>query len=169
MISEVYGGGGNSGATFTHDYVELFNPTAADVCLDGWQVQYFSAAGTAPVNPVATLTGRIPAGGYYLVQQQAGAGGTTPLPTPNLVNGTGVAMSATNGRVQLLPPAPASAPVDLVGYGSATTFETAATPALSNTTAAIRNGGGTTDTDNNSVDFTVGAPDLTTARPRRAV
>ena len=25
MISQVYGGGGNSGATYTHDFVELYN------------------------------------------------------------------------------------------------------------------------------------------------
>ena len=28
VISEVYGGGGNSGATLTHDFIELYNPTA---------------------------------------------------------------------------------------------------------------------------------------------
>lgn len=35
VLSEVYGGGGNSGATFTHDFIELFNPTEAAVSLDG--------------------------------------------------------------------------------------------------------------------------------------
>ena len=25
VISQVYGGGGNAGATFTHDFIELFN------------------------------------------------------------------------------------------------------------------------------------------------
>ena len=154
VISEVYGGGGNSGATYTHDYIELFNPTDADICLDGWALQYFSAAGTSPVSPITNLTGRIPAGGYYLAQQAAGAAGTTPLPTPNVVGGN--AMSATNGRVQLVAP---SGTVDLVGYGSANTFETAPTPALNNTTAAIRNGGGAVDSDNNLADFSLGAPD----------
>ena len=27
VISEVYGGGGNAGATYTHDFIELYNPT----------------------------------------------------------------------------------------------------------------------------------------------
>ena len=48
---------------------------------------------------------------------------------------------------------------DLVGYGDANFFEgAAAAPALSNTTAALRIGGGTVDTDNNDADFTAGAP-----------
>jgi hypothetical protein len=33
VISQVYGGGGNAGATYTHDFVELFNPTAEAVPL----------------------------------------------------------------------------------------------------------------------------------------
>ena len=28
VISQIYGGGGNSGATFTHDFIELYNPTS---------------------------------------------------------------------------------------------------------------------------------------------
>ena len=40
VISEVYGGGGNSGATYTNDFIELYNPTASAVPLDGYTVQY---------------------------------------------------------------------------------------------------------------------------------
>ena len=43
VISEVYGGGGNSGATYTHDFVELHNPTDAAIGLGGLSVQYRSA------------------------------------------------------------------------------------------------------------------------------
>ena len=51
--------------------------------------------------------------------------------------------------------------VDFVGYGTtANCFEgTGPTPALSNTTSALRNGDGATDTNNNAADFTAGAPD----------
>ena len=31
VISQVYGGGGNAGATYTHDFIELYNPTDKDV------------------------------------------------------------------------------------------------------------------------------------------
>ena len=47
---------------------------------------------------------------------------------------------------------------DLVGYGSANCSETAPTGGLSNTTAALRNGNGATDTNNNFADFTIAAP-----------
>ena len=57
-----------------------------------------------------------------------------------------------------LPDGPAV--VDLVGYGAGTNcFEGAGpTGTLSNTTAALRNNQGCTETDQNGTDFTVGAP-----------
>ncbi len=45
VISQVYGGGGNSGATYTHDFIELFNASYSSVNLNGWSVQYASASG----------------------------------------------------------------------------------------------------------------------------
>jgi trimeric autotransporter adhesin len=75
VISQVYGGGGNTGATLKNDFIELFNPGASPVSVDGWSVQYNSASGTGAWQ-TTTLTGSIPAGGYYLVQESAGAGGT---------------------------------------------------------------------------------------------
>ena len=47
VISQVYGGGGNSGAQFKNDFVELFNRSAGSVTVDGWSVQYASATGTS--------------------------------------------------------------------------------------------------------------------------
>ena len=44
VVNEVYGGGGNSGATLTNDFIELANPGTAAVALDGWSVQYTRAA-----------------------------------------------------------------------------------------------------------------------------
>ena len=45
VISQIYGGGGNVGANFTHDFIELFNPTNAPISLAGWSIQYASATG----------------------------------------------------------------------------------------------------------------------------
>ncbi len=45
VISQVYGGGGNSGATYTHDFIELFNRGGSPVSLAGWSVQYAIALG----------------------------------------------------------------------------------------------------------------------------
>jgi hypothetical protein len=43
MIYEVYGGGGNSGAYYTHDYIVLYNGTSEAIDLSGYSVQYASA------------------------------------------------------------------------------------------------------------------------------
>ena len=43
VISEVYGAGGNSGALYNRDFVELYNPADTAVNLDGLPVQYRSA------------------------------------------------------------------------------------------------------------------------------
>jgi hypothetical protein len=47
VISQVYGGGGNSGATYKNDFIELFNRGTAPVDLSGWSVQYASSGGTS--------------------------------------------------------------------------------------------------------------------------
>ena len=167
VISQVYGGGGNAGATLTNDFIELHNNSDASVSVDGWSVQYGSATGTS--QQVTRLAGTIPAGGYFLVQEAVGMGGTVPLPTPD-ATGT-ISMSATAGKVFLVSNTTAvactsgasgvtcsGAIVDTVGFGAANFSESSPTPTLSNTTAALRAGSGCTDTDNNSADFTVGAP-----------
>ena len=160
VISQVYGGGGNSGATYTNDFIELFNPTDADVSLAGSSVQYASSAGTSW--QVTQLTGTLAAHHYYLVQEAKGSGGTTPLPSPD-ATGT-IPMSGTAGKVALVNQTTAlsgSCPgaVDLVGFGGANCFEgSGPTPALTNTTAAIRGGAGCTDANDNASDFTTGAP-----------
>lgn len=160
-ISQVYGGGGNSGSYWTNDFIELFNAGDTTVDISGWSVQYASSTGTTW--QVTSLSGTIPPGGYFLVQEAQGSGGTTPLPPPD-ATGT-IAMSATNGKVALVDSTTALSgacpvgTVDLVGFGSANCFEgSAATPALTNTTSAIRNSGGCDDTNDNLADFTVGEP-----------
>jgi uncharacterized protein len=153
VISQVYGGGGNSGATFTNDFIELFNRGTGPVDLAGWSVQYASATGTS--FQVTTLSGSIAPGVHFLVQEAAGAGGTTPLPTPDATGS--IAMSATSGKVALV--SAASERRDFVGYGTANEFEGAGpAPGLSNTTADLRAGDGAVDTDNNAADFTAGPP-----------
>lgn len=162
VISQVYGGGGNSGATYTHDFIELFNRTDEAVSLAGWSVQYASSSGISWTP--TPLAGSIAPGGYYLIQEAAGTGGSTALPPPDATGG--IMMAGTNGKVALVGSStaltgscPLNATVDLVGYGTANCFEgIAPVPALSNTTAAIRDDGGATDTDNNVEDFTTGAP-----------
>ncbi len=175
VVSQVYGGGGNTGATYKNDFIELYNRGSGPVSVDGWSVQYASSAGTTWTNRTA-LSGTIPAGRHYLVQEGAGAGGTTNLPEPD-ASGS-IDMAAASGKVALvtdntnLPCAGdcdgAPNVRDFVGYGAANDSETAPAPLLTNTTADLRKGDGSIDTDNNSADFTAGAPNPRNAGPSLA-
>ena len=165
VVSQVYGGGGNSGATLKNDFIELYNAGTDTVSLAGWSVQYAAAAGTTW--QVTRLAGAIAPGRYYLVQQAAGTGGTASLPAPD-ATGT-IPMSATAGKVALVSattvltgsgcPVAASV-VSFVGYGSTVSCSegTGPTAALTNTTAALRLDDGRKDTRDNAADFVTGAP-----------
>jgi DNA/RNA endonuclease G (NUC1) len=160
VISQIYGGGGNSGATYKNDFIELFNRGTSTVSLAGWSVQYASSAGsTWQVTP---LSGSIAPGQYYLVQEAAGTGGTVSLPAPNASGN--IPMSATAGKVALVASTAAlsgtcpAGVIDFVGFGSANCFEGSPTLATSNTTAAVRNNFGCNDSDNNGGNFAIAAP-----------
>jgi predicted extracellular nuclease len=164
VISQVYGGGGNAGATLTNDFIELFNRSTATIDLTGWSVQYVSATGSGTWQ-VTPLSGTIAPGRYYLVQQAAGAGGTTPLPTADATGS--IAMGAGSGKVALQMNAapitgacPLANTADLVGYGGTATCSetTPIDPATSNTTAALRKRSGCFDSNNNDVDFSIALP-----------
>lgn len=175
VISQVYGGGGNSGAPLPRDFVELFNRGDAPATLSGMSLQYASATGTGNLGNGATqilvLAGTLQPGQYLLVQM-AGTSGTTLTPAPDLI-GT-INLAGASGKIALVNSTtslgcnggstPCSAAqtaliVDLVGFGGANFFEGAgATPTLSNATAALRGNAGCTDTDNNSSDFVAGTP-----------
>jgi hypothetical protein len=166
VISQVYGGGGNSGATYQNDFVELFNRGASAVNLSGWAIQYASSTGTTWQK--TDLNGTLAPGQYLLVQQASGGASGVPLPAPDVM-GT-ITMAATAGKVVLTntnvliasgTACPSGATiVDIAGYGSAANcFEGAGpTPTLSATTAALRGSNGCTETDNNNMDFTASAP-----------
>ncbi|MBK5292728.1 MAG: lamin tail domain-containing protein [Acidobacteriia bacterium] len=162
VISQIYGGGGNAGATLRNDFVEIFNRGITTVDLTGWSVQYASATGTTW--QLTRLSGSLASGRYFLIQQAAGTGGSVDLPAPDASGN--IAMSATSAKVALVrgdTPLEGGAPanqavLDLVGYGAADFFRTAPVRALTNTTAALRRGNGCIDTAYNASDFVVGPP-----------
>jgi uncharacterized protein len=172
VISQVYGGGGNSGAPLTNDFVELFNRSGSDVSLSGWSVQYASATGTGNfASNKVDLTGSLAPGQYHLVQLAAGATPSGALPAPDTTGGLN--LSGTAGKVALVRSADGLACnggsavcaagqlaliADLVGYGTANFSEGTPAPALTNATVALRGGNGCADTDANAADFTTGAP-----------
>ena len=168
VVSQVFGGGGNTNAAYTNDFVELFNRGTATVDLSSWSIQYATGSGTTW--QVTPLSGSVPAGGHYLIQLASAAAIGAPLPTPDAIGTSNLAVSG--GKIALARATTAltcgaaagscSADplvVDLVGYGSASDYEGGgAAPAISNTTAAVRAGDGCSDTDANSSDFSSGAP-----------
>ncbi len=165
VISQVYGGGGNSGAPFNADFVEIHNGTNSPVSLAGMSVQYASATNTSTWNSLTALPAvTIPAGGYFLVQMSDPGANGSALPTPDHVASPAIAMAGANGKValvngtSLISSCTESIIIDLVGYGTASCGETNPTPALSNSTAGFRNENVCIDTDNNLADFTIAAP-----------
>lgn len=173
VISQLYGGGGNSGAPYKNDFVELFNRSAATVDITGWSLQYASVTGVGWDFNKQPLAGTIAPGEYYLISLAGGATGA-PLPTANITGGL-INMAAASGKIALVDNFDALAGIcpkysvhlkDLVGYGSANCHEGSANaPAGSNSTAVIRKLGGATDTDQNGSDFLSGAPNPRQSAP----
>ena len=168
VISQLYAGGGNSGATYANDFVELLNRGSTPVDLTGWTLQYASASATTW--QATALSGTVQPGGYYLVALASSGTAGGALPIADASGTTNLAVSG--GKVALVddtaPLTCGAAPgscsgvatvADLVGYGAATDFEgAAAAPALDATTADLRASAGCTDTDSNDADFATGAP-----------
>ena len=172
VISQLYGGGGNSGATFSHDYVEIYNPTGVSFNLAGWSLQYASAAGTSWTNK-QPLGGTIAPGEYFLVRLASGGANGAALPVDANITGD-ISMSATTGKIALVSNSislSGACPngidpdiVDFLGYGTgASCFEGATrAPAPSNTSAVFRKLDGGQDTNQNGDDFQTAVPN-----PRR--
>ncbi len=167
MISQVYGGGGNPGAVYKSDFIELFNPGPSAVSLAGWSVQYTSASGgdwqVTDLTPINLLPRQ-----YYLVQEASGAVGVD-VPPPD--SSGPIQMDEGAGKVALVRstspllgacPNPIIFPIeDFVGYGPTTTcFEgLGPAPAPSNTISDWRKVNGCQDTNQNVNDFLTGVPE----------
>ena len=158
VISQLYCGGGNTGATYTTKFIELYNPTASSISLNGWSLTYINSGGTK--NKVPLSTASIPSGKYYLIALGSGSTGAT-LPvsidltvsnSPSATSGTMVLHNTTTALVSNTD----SQIVDMIGWGSPNTtwFEGSAKPAASSAAnSLIRNNNGCTDSNNNSADF----------------
>lgn len=168
-ISQVYGGGGNTGATYNQDFVEIFNAGTTAANIGGYTAQYGSASGTGNW----LLAGTIPAGTmldpgkYFLIS--VGAASTTvgiALPTADVVGPTTTNFSGTSGKVALVNNATllvgaagcaSGTVIDVIGYGSPNCSETAAfvTAGITNAQSIFRKSNGCTESNNNSTDFEI--------------
>jgi uncharacterized repeat protein (TIGR01451 family) len=169
VISQVYGGGGNSGATYKNDFIEIFNRGGISVDLAGWSVQQAASTGTTwsvtqlcPSGPCLLAPGK-----YFLVQEASSGAVGANLPAPDATGTSN--LSATAAKIALVNnitsltgsgcPLAASV-IDFVGYGTGTDcFEgTNHAGAPNNTTADFRKSGGCADTNDNLADFVTAAP-----------
>lgn len=167
VINELFGRGGSSGASYTHKFIELHNPTDAPIDITGWTLSYRSGTSAGSPSGNLTLDGEIPAGGYWLVQGGSnGSGGDESLPTPdqasgalNLGGGSGTVM--LRGETQTGTPATGDVAggnfVDVVGWGSSNTYEGDRAGNINNNTQSQSRTDGV-DSDNNANDFTSGQP-----------
>ncbi|MFP2900536.1 amidohydrolase family protein [Corallococcus sp. 4LFB] len=176
VISEISGQGLTVNAD---DYIELYNPTDAEVTITGWKLLYRTASTTSSTTNytvLATLPGAtIKAHGYYLVA--ADTYSTAAVPADHKWGGTDI--SGNTGNVRLgtaevtVDPTVLTGVVDTVGFGNGrTVVEGAAAPspagkggsierkARTTSTAATMGVGGEdelagngSDTDNNASDF----------------
>jgi len=141
VLSEIYGGGGNSGSYWQNDFIELYNPTDNDMSLDGWSVQY-APAESSNWN-VTELSGVIPSQGFYLIEEYQGVGGEEALPAPDISGN--INLAAGSGKVTLVSSTEEISGladdnvVDFIGYGGANEFEgEAGAPDASNTDSIER-------------------------------
>ncbi|HVU63900.1 MAG TPA: lamin tail domain-containing protein, partial [Phycisphaerales bacterium] len=184
VISQVYGGGGNTDSinaanqgVYDSDFVEIYNRSASPVDLTGWSVQYASPASSGGFNNSnnqVNLSGTIQPRQYMLIRFSDPVYGFQPLPTPDFSTRYGYGgIGNTGGRVVLSNSTAlvgtgytAAAVQDLVGFGAAAvTFEgagPAATP--DNSHAVIRKATtldpnpGAQDSNQNFYDFSPSTP-----------
>jgi hypothetical protein len=159
VISQIYGGGGNTGSVYQNDFIELFNRGSNTVRVDGWSVQYATALGL--FSQMTPLAGSIFPGQYYLIQEATGGTTTGALPTPDCIGNINLSSSAgkvclmlTTNLVTECPTSDTNC-VDLIGYGNVNCSETIPATGPSSNDKAVVRFNSCIDTDSNLQDCTV--------------
>lgn len=169
VISAMYAGGGNTGATYTHDYIEIFNASNAPVDITGWSVQYSNPVSAHWQKTFLPEIVMLP-GQYLLARQDDGPHGTVTPPADAQgsvgMQGDGsYKVTIVRSRLTIhnhspyLDPSMDGKIEDFFGGGVANHYE--GQPANNGfptnwTQAWYRHDGGCQDTDNNNNDFYVG-------------
>jgi Calx-beta domain len=172
VISQIYTRGGEPGAIYQNDFIELYNRGNSIVDINGWTLHiatvegsfasdfgvHFTSSSSIPIFPGMHMLFTFTTGGA----NGQPLNGDFPLPF--------VSLGSTSGRIILLgkdktlpagcpaSPDPTGAVVDYVGYGTATCFEGAVAPVPAATKSLTRINGGCTDTNNNLADFSFADP-----------
>lgn len=165
VISEVQTGQQGTGNT-TKEFIELYNPTGSAIDMSGWRLSRKTSGGSL-ANLVTTMSGEIPAHGYFLIAHPDYDAATLPD-----LRYTTTSSIASNSTVILYSDAGVTI-VDKVGFGEGEKLEYENTPAQNpelgfglerkacenSNASSMLNGdllhGNAWDTDNNSTDFLV--------------
>lgn len=165
MIYAVYGAGGNSGATYTNDFVILYNSSSVDFDLTGWTIQ--QAAGNTSTNNnvsnVAPLSGTISAYGFYVIlcaSQNVEVGDALPFASNADCTANNINLAASNFQLFLSTTSKKLTPsiyatgnyVDMVGAGTATNKEGSAVAPAPDKASYIKRKD-LVDTNDNGIDF----------------
>lgn len=184
VISEVQLSGGTG--LSTKEFVELYNPTENPIDLQNWKLTKKNTAGDIETDLAATLSGIIPAHGFFLIGSTdynsdavVAADSTYPTDTASLTDNNTILIYNASAVV-----------VDKLGLGTATDSETAPETnpsagssrerkALADSTPTTMNTGGKDeflgngeDTGNNAEDFvsrSVPQPQNTVSGPEPAL
>ncbi len=174
VISQVYTGGGEPGAAFRNDFIELFNRGTTTINLAEYSlvISTTGAGATPDVTVSLGSSSNIPIGpGQYLLFQLGSSGNAGAfIIVAAEFNDSSVNLGRVSGKIALVQSkssAPLGCPVgqdpfvaDYLAYGPASCAEGAApvaAPATANV-ALLRQSSGCTDTDNNAADFSTGPP-----------
>jgi len=173
VISQVYVRGGEVGAAFHNDFVEIFNAGTVPVDMEGWSVHVRSFAHdpTSFGRVFFSFSRHVEPGHYVLVRLGTGGPNGAPLPpaeTGVIVFDEFFNVNAGGAEISLLPPnapdpprtsngcppLPSANIADFVGYGNAACSEGGTTaPAPGLTTALFRRSNGCEETNRNAADF----------------
>jgi hypothetical protein len=171
-ISQVYTHGGEAGATYLNDYIEIFNAGSTTVNINGWGFFVSTFEGTTnSFYGARYTTNNLVTPGMHLLVRFAGTGSNGQALTGLLPTVNDVSLGSTSGYVLLFSPTqtpptstcpasvgPNGVVSDMVGYGATACSEGSAATAPPANKSITRINGNCTDTDNNSSDFTVTAP-----------
>jgi len=168
MISEVQTAGANDA---TEEFVELYNPSNEPIDMTGWQLQYRAASATAAQpwpNSSTKATFTCAPGSAADCRVVIGAKNRIVI-THTLANIVGAlpmagGFSSSGGQIRLLQPGTLPVVHDIVGYGSALSFETAPAAAPANGKSIKRvvdSQDELIDSDNNTNDFVAACGDPT--------
>lgn len=152
VLSELMTGGESA----SDEFVEIYNPSAGPLPLEGLEVVYVSASGATVTRKASWEAGaaEVPPGAHLLIANEAGV--FAPIAEATYANG----LAATGGSLALRIVG-ASTAIDAVGWGTAASSwleaSPAAAPAAGQSLERLPGGaqGSGQDTDANAADFVV--------------